>query len=277
MPGLHRHIPKKLEEDASDSCFNLLEVSSSEKLLSVLAILVQPLHDKIASLELQIGDLREKNLELITLITREPKIIKNTEEAGVINVELIEPSCASSYEGKPADDSVLHQDGTLSVAEPKICKTSSEAPGIEREILVGGDHSSIADQHSGPVIGEAWKTVTRRKSPALHRQGGHRKGLIAGVKKGTNLLLKTAPRKAYLYVSQLDPSTKPEDVMDFLSGEFPEVTCEVLQSRHPELYASFKVSLDRDNLEKAMNAETWPCGSIIRRFFIRRRETDQKR
>ena len=81
--------------------------------------------------------------------------------------------------------------------------------------------------------------------------------------------MKSAPKKAFLYVSRLQSTTEASDVISYLKPTFPEVECEKLISKFPQHYASFKVAIDLVNLDEAMKSSTWPYGSFVTRFFHR--------
>ena len=81
--------------------------------------------------------------------------------------------------------------------------------------------------------------------------------------------LKVAPKKAFLYVSRLQPGTAEQDVTNFLKPKFPEAECKALESKFPQHYTSFKVTIDLMNLERAMCSAIWPCGTYVTRFFHR--------
>lgn len=90
-------------------------------------------------------------------------------------------------------------------------------------------------------------------------------GITGNLKHISNI--KVVPKKSFLYVSRLYPSTKCEDVVKLLKNEFPEVLCETLTTKYPEHYAFFKVTLNLNNLSRAMNPDFWPNGCYVSRFF----------
>lgn len=79
-----------------------------------------------------------------------------------------------------------------------------------------------------------------------------------------------------LHVYRLDPKVSAADLEKFLTPNFPEIKCEVLQSKHPELYSSFKVSVFQQNLDQAMNPKTWPKGAHIQPFLVLRNRHNQR-
>nr|CAI5866479.1 unnamed protein product [Callosobruchus analis] len=55
------------------------------------------------------------------------------------------------------------------------------------------------------------------------------------------------PKKGFLFVSRLQANIDPKDIIAALRKDFPEMTCEKLVSKHPELYSSFKVTVHHYN------------------------------
>ncbi|KAG5862669.1 hypothetical protein JTB14_003660 [Gonioctena quinquepunctata] len=100
-----------------------------------------------------------------------------------------------------------------------------------------------------------------------------RKFLVGNTESST---IETIPRKVYLHVTRLKTGTKPDDLKMFLNSKLPGVKCEVHPSRKPELYSSMKVIIDRELLNEAWKRETWPNGSMISFFSMKRRPTEVK-
>ncbi|KAJ8951548.1 hypothetical protein NQ318_020421 [Aromia moschata] len=90
--------------------------------------------------------------------------------------------------------------------------------------------------------------------------------------------IKGVPKTTALHVYRVDPTMNANDLKDLLKIHFPEVTCEAITSKHPELYSSFKVNILEENYNKAMEASKWPTGAYVQRFLqLRRREDIQIR
>lgn len=84
------------------------------------------------------------------------------------------------------------------------------------------------------------------------------------------------PSYVHLHVYRVDPETTTEKLTTMLKSSFPEVKCEALTPRHPEIYASFKVSVYGSSFKAAMDASRWPHGACISRFFSPRRDKNVK-
>ena len=112
-------------------------------------------------------------------------------------------------------------------------------------------------------IGSQWTQVTHSKSAASRRKrmivGNNKESTIKGVRK-----------LAYLHVCRVDLGTSAMDLQDSLKFDFPEVQCESIQPKYPNLYLSFKVTIFEENFKKAMNPNVWPDGACISRFFQKR-------
>lgn len=93
----------------------------------------------------------------------------------------------------------------------------------------------------------------------------------------SEVTIKAAPRKAFLYVSRLSPTTKQEELTSMVTKYFPEADLEQLDSKYPQYYSSFKVMINLANVEQAMNPEIWPEGCYVTRFFHPRRKNQVSR
>lgn len=109
--------------------------------------------------------------------------------------------------------------------------------------------------------GEDWKKAGKRRRP------GRRNAAVIGDRENNNLGLKAVARRTYLHVYRLAPDTTENDVIEYLKGEFPEVTCVKLNSKHPTLYSSFKVSVNSNHAGKIMEPSFWPKDVCVNRFF----------
>lgn len=82
--------------------------------------------------------------------------------------------------------------------------------------------------------------------------------------------LKVAELRSHWHVYRLHPDTTPDEVLNYLKTDFPGVLVEKLNSSRPSLYSSFKVTVREEDGSKMLNADLWPNGARIRRFFLPR-------
>lgn len=95
------------------------------------------------------------------------------------------------------------------------------------------------------------------------------------VEKGCGI--KAAVAYSHLHLYRLHPETTIENVKMYLLKDFPEVLVEKLNSAHPDVYSSFKISVSEINQQRAMDPDLWPEGARINRFFLARRKQDGNR
>lgn len=87
-------------------------------------------------------------------------------------------------------------------------------------------------------------------------------------------VVKGVPKLVNLHVSRVDLGTSTTDLNELLKNSFPEVSCESLTPKYPNIYSSFKVTIFEDNFRKAMDPKLWPDGACISRFFQKRKSTN---
>lgn len=87
-----------------------------------------------------------------------------------------------------------------------------------------------------------------------------------------NSKLRPAVSYNHWHVYRLHPDTTTKDLEDFLrSGyDFSEIRVEKLQSRNPEAYSSFKLTVQEKDSQRIRDPKLWPSGARINRFFLPR-------
>ncbi|XP_018562604.1 uncharacterized protein LOC108904499 [Anoplophora glabripennis] len=112
-----------------------------------------------------------------------------------------------------------------------------------------------------------WQKVGKKKA--------NKKQMIVGSNKN-NKLIQGVPKETVLHVYRLNKVTTVDSLKEHVKQHFPEVTVESLASKHPHLYASFKVTVLEEHFSKAMDPELWPHGACVSRFlFLRTKESPQ--
>lgn len=179
----------------------------------------------------------------------------------------------TSEHDKPAE----HNKKSTKKEEPKyVQKISSQ--DVSSAIREAHRSVTIRDQSENPPK-EKWKTSSYKKqeiSPIGEKRNQQTKprsnAPLIGSNIDENCPVRVAPKKAFLHVYRLHPEMTIEEVKKFLQANFPEVEVEKLNSLHPKLYSSFKVTIDERNFDKAWNPNVWPAGAWINRFFHSKRK-----
>ncbi|KAJ3652681.1 hypothetical protein Zmor_018625 [Zophobas morio] len=119
--------------------------------------------------------------------------------------------------------------------------------------------SHIKNSESGKFPKAEWKVVSPK------RKRSYRKPVVGCLPETSSI--QAIPRSAYIHVYRLHPDTAAEDLKNFLNQKVSVKEVVKLDSKHPELYSSFKVGVDYVELESAMNPELWPKGACVNKFF----------
>ena len=89
-----------------------------------------------------------------------------------------------------------------------------------------------------------------------------------GSKKSTRIALKSAPRRADIYLGNCDLQVTSDDIKEYIHNEMniSIEKCEPLASRNPNC-KSFKITLNVTDRQKLLSADVWPENIICRKFF----------
>ncbi|KAK9729729.1 hypothetical protein QE152_g15787 [Popillia japonica] len=140
-----------------------------------------------------------------------------------------------------------------------------ETAGIRKETMNLNTPDAASNPSTVPVV--------RKGSPYKNCQR-----VIYGTAQ-TDCTIKAVARYAHLHVSsyRLDPSLTVEELDNYLkSRNILNAKLEKLQSKRPDEYSSFRVSVPMDVIEDVKNPATWPKDACINRFFFRLLKKDIK-
>ena len=139
-----------------------------------------------------------------------------------------------------------NRENVSSHGKSKNHESSDTAVGRESSDTTVGRKSSYATTvKSKPIVGKSFSTS------------------LTGVPK----IKKTT---AVFHVSRLHPDTDVNSLITFMSSISSDITCEKLNSKMPEVYSSFKITIPASLTETVMNSEFWPNGVTINKFFRKR-------
>lgn len=144
----------------------------------------------------------------------------------------------------------------------KIAKQTTQ---INRDVLISVKQKNNLAEINSENCG--WTKVEHGRAKGRR---GSLKSPVVGALSLDNAGLRAVPKKSFLHVTRLHPETTAAELRTFLEGQFPDVECELIKSKFPEKYASFKVAINRDNVDEAMNPQLWPRGTYVNKFFQRR-------
>lgn len=231
------------------------------------------------------------NSEKDLVIATQAELIKSLKEQ-IIYMKTINLTCPPSGETmqtRQAPGSNLTKDSdTASQISAKELHLSINSQVIDRTVSLPSDKNSNSSTKSyldaakstGPVLRQGVSseadtintkltkknptTRTTQNSSSSENRAPKAKQLIGLAQ---NIALLSAPRLSFLHVYKLHPETTEHQLTEYLKAMFAEVECEKLNSKFPQYYASFKVSIQQDNLTRAMDPAIWPAGTHVNKFY----------
>nr|CAI5820101.1 unnamed protein product [Callosobruchus analis] len=127
-------------------------------------------------------------------------------------------------------------------------------------------HTPMARKSSdGDATASSWHLVEGRRRR-------NRRSLLVG-NGPDDCVVKGVEKRVALHVSRIHPSTALTDMESMVKAKFPEATVESIQSKHPDIYSSFKVTLLHSNFKSALDVSIWPKNTCINRFLQSRKKT----
>lgn len=115
-----------------------------------------------------------------------------------------------------------------------------------------------------------WQEVNYRNRQKIQKlERNERPNPLQGTQKNENHPLKPAERMSYLFLTNLTPETKPEEVIEYLKTKQLEdrVKCEKMRTRKEKVKSSFKLIVPQKNKENFLSETLWPKGVSINHFL----------
>ena len=152
------------------------------------------------------------------------------------------------------------------VAEHSACDSKSD------------DTNKLLSRHNSKelTVNNTLSTVEIPWTEVVRRNKAKRQEVVGKKTLETNSRLRGVPKSISLHVYRLAPDTKIDEIVEYLKPTLPVLACEQLQSRNPLIYSSFKIDISDENLEVALNPDTWPDNACVRRFFSQSRKQLKK-
>lgn len=152
--------------------------------------------------------------------------------------------------------------------KPTVSKEQVATAIIEEQTRAKCNDYINLTKNKNPVNekNDQWEKVTYNKTRKRPVIVGNNSSIEVNGK-----TIKSVPKTTALHVYRVDPTMEVNDLLTILKSYFPEVTCEALTPKHPDLYSSFKVTIHEEDYNKAMNPSIWPSGAYVKPFLQLRR------
>lgn len=136
-----------------------------------------------------------------------------------------------------------------------VAQTNAAAVSVkEIPTSIEDQQGEINNENIRKTENNEWKIQKKRKKP------------IYGT--ATETQIKGSMKNMDFHVYRIQPDTEEEDLTKYLKLQgIATVKCCKMVSKHPEEYASFKVSVPQDYTEKIQDPSIWPQYTCINRFL----------
>ena len=143
----------------------------------------------------------------------------------------------------------------------KVSKSLPKKTVAKKNSKLDSSDSQPSNSQSLSKDEDGFKTFIKRKRPP--KIGKNTTSSLKAVK------LNPVHKALDIFVTRLHPSTSEEEIAQFVKFQFAdakEVSCSSLKTRHNS-YASFKISFSGVLLKNCLDAENWPEGVLVKRYY----------
>lgn len=232
--------------------------------------------EQIASLKNEVVMLRESNIEMVHLLTNVPSnsgigINKKTEPTIKSNISALNKS--KQNEIREINTSTKSIDkksmGQKQEKYPRQNFTATRRVEDKDEMMNTGDEKKDKQE-----VVDVWEFQRNQK-----RRINKNEKTVTGTLKQENTF-KGVTRFFDYHVYNCEPQLTVEELRNYIKNDIliPEVTCEKMNSKHPERYSSFKVSVPVNYIDNFKNPNVWPehvCVNKFKNYFLRERNSKE--
>lgn len=157
--------------------------------------------------------------------------------------------------------------GNKNITTKQLSNAINEVKAIQKctEYIHMNEHDTDNTKSIHHKVDE-WRNVKSKKRQRTVVVGNNEEITINGRE------IKSVPKYSDLHVYRLDPSMTADELTALMKPFLPEAQCQVLSSKYPGRYSSFKVTIYSKNWEIAMDSAKWPMGAYIQPFFQPRKK-----
>lgn len=206
---------------------------------------------EISELKNEVVMLRESNIEMVHLLTNNAKspLINNNKDLNN------KPKFITTHNKKLENDN-----GRKTTEREKTNNMKKNETDKDETVQIQNECSPNLSNKGVHTLDEGkWEYPKRRRKNFTRTIYG--KGADDSTFKGVAKYID-------YHIYRLPPNFVEKDVLQHLSSKnISEVTCEKMNSRYPNQYSSFKVSVSIKNDREFRNPKIWPEYVVINRFL----------
>jgi len=159
--------------------------------------------------------------------------------------------------------------------------TADDWPNLSDGARASGSRGIVAVVEGSepvPILSSYAKLATDLKESGIAVRKPRIPPVVGKSTKFTNVKSVVTKRSVDVFTSRWHPQTHVSEVTDcakeILQGDFADsIDCVQLKSKYEHIYSSFHVSVTvpvasmRHVIDRLMNAESWPVGLLVKRYF----------
>ena len=246
---------------------SVVDFLKSEEFTNIIKTIVKcetdELQKQIDELKTEVVCLRESNIELVNLLT-------NVNQAGM-------PLSISKNKNLNVSNKNINDNRTYQLNKNKSetnisTKTKAESSNKKSDgnktdfISMDKIESNIERENNS--LNKGAHTPEEAKWVYPRRKTRRNKNTVIYGKADGDTTFKGVVKYLDYHVYRFPPNFNENDVIEYLSSKnISEVKCEKMQSRYPNQYSSFKVSVSIKQDTDFRNPKIWPQYIVINRFL----------
>ncbi len=121
------------------------------------------------------------------------------------------------------------------------------------------------------------KTPPKKRSLLIIGNGSH---VDSTTEEGDSFAISRIIRHSSIHLTRVNPIKTEDDVLKYIENTMtsqaiikenipPKIKLTKLQSRHPENYSSYKITLDSVYFKNLLDPKFWPKGVAVRKYFTK--------
>lgn len=273
----------RLTQSSSEVIIAYLKSEEFKELIeSAVESRTRRLHEEITTLREEVVILRESNIQLLHVISNpsySKMVQKNNNDIKTSKID----KYSEPYSQVPAKNPINNG------KKNNRSKTIEVENNSSKKVEVKSKKSTSNANNSSQIIGEIESENQQLKKDGEQgwtiqgRRQRNVKSMVYG-KLTNGTLFKGVIKYIDYHIFNCDRDMKIEDLKNYLTEEIkiPDIICEAMESKHPEKYKSFKISVPVNYVEIFKNPDIWPEYICINRFnnrFLRKKapETSEKK
>lgn len=253
-------------QSISEIVISFLKDDEFKKIIScIVQCETNKLYEEITSLKNEVTILRESNIQLLHLTSNYPRCNTVQSYSSILQTD----------SGNNKSTNIIKSSEMQSQTESKKTKKSNDkknvlnknnATSFSQRTEKNGNAPVINNEESTKTSGSKGMGNSEWESQRKRKQRFSRSIVYGNLTGGT--MFKGVTKYTDYHVFNCDREMRVEELSKYLTEEIkiPNIICEKMDSKHPDRYSSFKISVPVNHVEAFKDPNIWPEYVCINRF-----------